>query len=207
LILPADGVPLPALHFVPEQPAGRTVLFLAGNGNEAVAGTGGPIERLVREGAEVLAVDLRGFGETAMLAWRYRPAEVTGNNGAEAAVACMLGRPLAGMRTEDALLSAQVLARDPDGGSRQIELIGRGEAAIPALHAAALEPQFFASVQLEHAIDAWQRVVETDVPLWQLEGAVHGALQDYDLPDLVVLTGGRVTYVDPVDAAGKPLRR
>jgi hypothetical protein len=67
------------------------VHYLHGRGKHIDSEPGGAIERLVRDGMEILAVDLRGFGETAMHPWRTRPAEVAGNNGAEFFVAYMLG--------------------------------------------------------------------------------------------------------------------
>src|SRR5262249_18588621 len=65
LVLESEpGVLLPALLFEPEKPAGRRCLYLHGQGKHVDAAPGGPIEKLVKDGAVVLAVDLRGVGET-----------------------------------------------------------------------------------------------------------------------------------------------
>ena len=167
------------------------------------AAVGGPIEQRVRAGAEVIGVDLRGFGETAMQSWRYGPPDVTGNNGAEFYVAYMLGRSLLGMRAEDVLHLAHWLARTRTAGQTPPELVAVDEATLPALHAAALEPGLFSRVELVRSIDSWERVIEETIPRWQLESAVHGALGVYDLPDLVELAGN-VAFSNPVDAAGRP---
>ena len=153
VITPEAGIRLPALHFVPAAPAGRACLYLNGRGNHVDAAPGGPIEQLVREGIEVLAVDLRGFGETAMSPWRTTPAEVAGSNGAEAFVAYMLGRTLAGMRAEDAILSAGLLATMGGAAPRLVELVAIEDAAVPALHAGAVEPALFSRVRIVRSIE------------------------------------------------------
>lgn len=204
IVTPVDGVPLPLLRFRPENANGTVILYLNGRGMADAAAVGGPIEQRVRAGAEVIAVDLRGFGETAMRPWRYGPPDVTGNNGAEFYVAYMLGRPLLGMRAEDVLLIARWLAQAETAGLHPLELVALDEATLPALHAAALEPRLFARVELIRSIDSWERVIEAAIPRWQLESATHGALRVYDLPDLVELAG-HVAFIDPVDATGRPL--
>src|SRR5207248_3077558 len=57
------GISLPALMFSPPEPRGAAHLYLHGEGKQADAMPGGPIEKLVRAGHLVLAVDLRGLGE------------------------------------------------------------------------------------------------------------------------------------------------
>ena len=196
-----SDVPLPALRFRPEKPVGRACLYVHGQGKNVDAGPGGPIARLVAEGVDVLAVDLRGFGETAMGAWRTSPATVAGDNGAEFFVAYLLGRSLVGLRAEDILVAARAFAGMASTTPAAVELVAVGDAAIPALHAAAVAPAQFSRVQVSRAIDSWQRVLDTQVPRRQLEATVHGALRTYDLPDLVALAG-RVQRLEPVDGTG-----
>ena len=78
--------------------------------------------------------------------------------------------------------------------------------ARPPRHAAALEPQLFASVKLHGCLESWARVVRTPLSQGQFENVVHGALKTYDLPDLLkTLPKQKVTWSDPVDALGQPL--
>jgi pimeloyl-ACP methyl ester carboxylesterase len=72
---------------------------------------------------------------------------------------------------------------------RQVHLVGVGQAGIVALHAAALRPELFASVTLRDTPRDWASVVRQHVPAGQLDATVHGALEVYDLPDLVSLAG------------------
>ena len=72
---------------------------------------------------------------------------------------------------------------------RRVHLVGVGQAGIVALHAAALNPRLFASVTLRDTPRDWSSVVGQPIPAGQLDSAVHGALEVYDLPDLVRLAG------------------
>jgi len=72
---------------------------------------------------------------------------------------------------------------------RKVHLVGVGQAGIVALHAAALEPDLFASVTIRGTIDSWTKVVDQKTPRGQLTSTVHGALRVYDLPDLVQAIG------------------
>jgi hypothetical protein len=205
LVLTREGdVPLPALRFRPEKPSGRACLYVHGRGKQIDAAPGGPIAQLVSQGVDVLAVDLRGFGETSMNAWRVKPAEVAGDNGAEFYIAYMMGRSFVGLRAEDILVAARAFAGMIGGTPTALELVAVEDATIPALHAAAVAPKLFTGVRVNRAIDSWQRVIDASVPRRQLEAAVHGVLRTYDLPDLVALAG-RVERLEPVDAAGKRL--
>ena len=202
LVLSSDGgFPLPALKFVPEESAGEWTLYLHGQGKQADADNGGPIESLVRKGHPVLAVDLTGLGETESTAWRYDP-EYIGNNSAEYFIAYMLGRSLVGMRAEDVLACARDL-NHRNGEAKAVNIIAVGRAGVAALHAAAVEPQLFRRVEIRDSIDSWRRVVESDLTVDQLENTVHGALRRYDLGDLARLAGSdRVVFERIRDASG-----
>ena len=70
LLKPEKAIVLPALLFLPEKAdAGSVVLYVHEQGKAADAGPGGPIEQLVHSGRPVLAVDLRGAGQTCSI-WR-----------------------------------------------------------------------------------------------------------------------------------------
>ncbi len=58
---------------------------------------------------------------------------------------------------------------------------------VPALHAAALNPGRMDKLILEDGIPSWSEVVATPRAKNQLLTTVHGALEVYDLPDLVTL--------------------
>ena len=89
-----------------------------------------------------------------------------------------------GLRATDLLQTALAWrAKLPEGSA--VHLVGRGHAAVPVLHAAALERPLFGRVDLTGGPETWSE--QCRGPVFEggnLENAVHGALQRYDLPDL-----------------------
>jgi cephalosporin-C deacetylase-like acetyl esterase len=194
--------PVPALLFLPAGHKGKApaVLYVDGDGKAAAAATGGPVEALVKDGCAVLAIDARGFGETAPT----KPKRYWHNEYPMAYLGIHLARPLLGQRTEDILAALEALAGRDEIDPARIRLVGVGRAGPPALHAAALDARF-AEVTLERSIESWMDVVATPMCKEQLSQVVPGALERYDLPDLVRAIAPRpVTVRDPVDPTGQP---
>jgi dienelactone hydrolase len=213
-----EGIDLPALSFIPDAPGDAITLYLHGTSMKADAGPGGPIEALVRQGHVVHAVELRGIGETET---GHHKADYGhgsfGRDVQEIFLAYLLGRSYVGMRARDVTAACRALidgAPPGDAGTadaaaapRPVHLVAIGEAAIPALHAAALEPERFASVRLVNMLPAWADLVASPGSHDQAVNVVHGALLHYDLPDLVELAGGvgKVSLEAPLDAWGRPV--
>jgi len=200
------GVQLPALAFLPPEPREDTYLYLNGAGKEADASAGGVIEKLVRGGHIVLAVDLQGTGETDRRHPRDWGRSLFGPLTQEYFLAYLLEKSLVGVWTEDAIGCGRFLsAYRAKVGARKVHLIGVGTAGVPALHAAALEP-LFASLTLHRTLESWSSVMRAPVAGSQLPLAVHGALETYDLPDLVRSLGEKVKILEPVGPEGKAIR-
>jgi hypothetical protein len=123
-------------------------------------------------------------------------------------LAYLIGKTYVGMRTEDVQSWTRIL-RDwaPEGRKpTEVHLVAVGEAAIPALHAAAFENDVYRSVTLRKMIPSWEHIVRASETFDQWVNVVHGALQHYDLPDLIELAGsGRVKLLDPADVLGRPI--
>jgi pimeloyl-ACP methyl ester carboxylesterase len=208
VIKPAKGIVLPALAFEPASRTGDAYLYLHGEGKQADAGVGGPIEKLVMAGHLVLAVDLRGTGET-------RPAKR--DKGFDEWFtplwrdifrAYLLGKSFVGMRAEDTLVCARFLSGYSAGAMpNRVHLIAIGESAIPAMHAAAAHPNIFASVTFDRCLTSWVDVVNAPISRDQLINVVHGGLRTYDLLDLLEsLPPEKVTVANLLDARGEPLK-
>ena len=75
---------------------------------------------------------------------------------------------------------------------------------VPALHAAALEPDLFSSVKLVRTLTSWSNVIELGRSVNQQVNAVHGALTSYDLPNLAGTLGDKLIVKEPLDALGEP---
>ena len=67
---------------------------------------------------------------------------------------------------------------------RRVHLVAEGQTGIAALHAAALQPELFASVTLKNTPSDWTSIAGASNPAGQLEYTVHGVLRHWDLPDL-----------------------
>jgi dienelactone hydrolase len=171
------SVPLPALLFRPAKTT-RRVLYLHGSGKHVDALPGGPIEKLVQEGALVLAVDVRGSGETGR----------GGTGSAEFSdifFTYLLGKSLVGRRADDIAVAARYLASLEPRMAGKPEVVAVGPLAIPALHAVALDSTSYERLTLRGAMKSWLDVVRDPALSGQLANIVHGALLEYDLPDLV----------------------
>jgi hypothetical protein len=208
-LTPEPGMQLPGLAFIPARPNGKSCLYLHGESMKADAATGGPIEALVKQGHIVLAAELRGIGETETgQDKRDYGRGRFGRDVQEIFLAYLIGRSYVGMRTNDARSWAQFLAgyRTTPDRPTELHLVAVGEAAIPALHAAALDAERFASVRLRNMISSWAEVVSTPENLNQAASVVHGALKHYDLPDLIELAGAnKVRVEEPLDVMGDPV--
>lgn len=188
-----DGLSLAAKAYVPTGEITGHVLYLNGDGMSADQV---PVE-LAKKGRHVLSAELSGIGLTDVprdkRTWGYGRF---GRDNQEILTAYLMGDSFVRMRVADALSWARHF------GDSKVELIGVGEAAIPALHAAALAPEQFSTVSLAKMIRSWTEVVFEPEHYDQLVNAVHGVLRHYDLPDLVELTQAKVT--SPVDVNSQP---
>jgi cephalosporin-C deacetylase-like acetyl esterase len=201
ILMPEEGIYLPALMLVPGKKAKQgAVLYINEQGKAADAARGGPIEAMVKAGKSVLAVDLRGTGETQ----QGKQGQLSGATGADwkdVYTAYLLGRSYVGMRAEDVLVCARFLQQEQKGS---IELIAVGNVCIPVLHAAALEPELFGSVKLTGMLNSWSNVIELGRSSNQQVNAVHGALTIYDLHDLSATLSDKLINKEPLDALGQP---
>ncbi len=182
VILKTDsGVPLPALTFHPPEPKEDAYLYVHDGGKTADDGPDGPIVKLVKQGYVVVAVDLRGWGETST-AEKIDPLL---GDWKSYYLAYLLGKSLVGLRTEDTIAAGQWVAYYQTKTPRKVHLIGVGTAAIPALHAAALEPELFTSIVTRDGPQSWSSLVGQKAPAGMLPSTIHGVLETYDLVDLV----------------------
>jgi hypothetical protein len=185
ILTPDAETSLPALDFLPDPRSGDVYLYLDSAGKQADAGPNGPIEALVRKGHRVLAVDLRGVGEIECKHKHEWYRTLFGPNGREFFLAYLLGKSLVGLNTEDIWSCTRFLAGDrPPACLPRVRLVASSKLGIAALHAAALQPQWFASLSLRDRMPGWADVLAIPVPKEHLVNAVHGVLPVYDLSDL-----------------------
>ena len=207
VLRPEAGIWLPALAFVPDAPGGNARLYLHAGGKQTDARPGGPIERLAKSGDVVLAVDLRGIGQTQSQG-KHSYDKYLRPEWKEISIAYLLGKSYLTMRAEDILQSGRFLAGyETSGSERAVHLMSVGRVGPPALHAVALEPGLFASATLTNCLTGWSDVVRTPLAENQFVNVVHGALRKYDLADLIAtLSEEKLSVVAPLDALEEPAR-
>ncbi len=198
------GISLP-VHLVRNSKTEYTI-YLNGAGS-AAAIAAGDVEALAEDtGNSVMAVDLRGLGETSVAGKPSGFDKAFGRDWKDTSTASLLGKSYVGMRTEDIWQVVRALRAKTGTDDLKVNVVAIREAAIPALHAVALEPDLFGTVRISHAIDSWKDVVNTRQVRNQQPNLVFGALRDYDLPMLREVIGKeRLTVENPVGADWMPV--
>lgn len=182
LVLKTDqGHLIPGLTWHPPVPSDDAYLYLHDAGKTGAGQPDGAIEKLVNEGFAVVSVDLRNQGE--LQGEKSNPLLTDWKT---FYLAYLLGDSLLAHRVEDVLNSADFVAyyQKPRDKPRRVHLVAEGQSGIAALHAAALQPELFASVTLKNAPQDWTSIVAASNPAGHLEHTIHGVLRYWDLPDL-----------------------
>jgi hypothetical protein len=205
LVLESEpGVRLSALALVPDKPSGEAYLYLRADGKLPME-AGDPIPKWLAAGHVVLAVGLRGLpaATEAKSGGPSIPLSI-GSDWKDLYLASLLGTSYLAMRAEDVLNSARFAAGYEAGEHRRpVHLVSLGRVGPAALHAAALEPDLFASVTISGCLASWRHVLDTPLAVQQFETVVHGALKCYDLPNLLnSLPQDKVRWSEPMDALG-----
>lgn len=175
------------------------VCLLFETGFREAVHTGGEVERRIASGQIVLAVDIRGIGETEPVG-KYWYNQRFGRNGGNAMLAYLQGQSLVGLRAEDCLVVCRWLSERVGGG--KVDVVANGELTVAAMHAGALEPSLIDRLEIRQGLNSWTDLSRAPLLENQICNVVHGALQVYDLPDLSSVMGHRliVTLPQPPEA-------
>ncbi len=201
-LLRESDVPLPAAIFKSHDgdPRRPVTLYVDGRGKSADAGSGGAIETLTKTGRIVMAVDLRGYGETKDHGDR---GKYFNEEERVAALSMHIGRPLLGQRVQDIKDCLDYLGRRDDVDSAEIELVAIGLAGPVGLHAAYLDKRI-ARVRLRDSIRSWvDDVVAAPLRPHLMGHVVPHALETYDLTDLARALGDKVSVQSEVRTSAR----
>jgi cephalosporin-C deacetylase-like acetyl esterase len=188
------GIHIPGLRFKHLQPKGPMILYLPERGLPPSGKLPKELDAIYQNHQEVLALDLRGLGETAPARW---PAKIApfGVDFKESFLGLLLDRPLLGQRVLDVLAVLRAI------GQSEVHVYADGMTGPVALHAAALEPSI-RKVTLDHALVSWSNVAHTPTTVNQLSSVVPNVLKVYDLPELAAtLAPLPLTIRNPLNAA------
>lgn len=179
---------LPALRYSPRSAIKGSVILLHENGKSADLAR---IAVRLHEGLEVLAIDLRGLGETQAFCAPYFQHAMFGPDGTDYYLAYLLGKSYVGMRAEDLLSVARWHSSEKQGMKPMLDATG-DTVGVAALHAAVVEPARFSKVVLAKPVRSWHDVVQAGASFYPISNLVHGVLIEYDIPDLVERSGAVV---------------
>ncbi|MBK9171047.1 MAG: acetylxylan esterase [Bryobacterales bacterium] len=162
---------------------------------------GGDLDQLARAGAVVLAIQPRGTPETEPVA-----ANTLVGDFQLAFRATLVAKTLTGMRASDILHAVDYLASRGDVDPARIAGLGNGLAGVYLLHAAVIDERI-GRLAVQQTPALFRLAVERPIHRHLYEIAIPGVLTRYDLDELTAaLAPRRVTWVNPVDTAGRPLR-
>ena len=189
-----DGnYPIPMLLFTPIERRKKhpAIIYLHPNGKNTDAQTGGHIEQLVKKGYVVIAVDPIGVGETKQTA---------GRSLIDGYIGVLTARSVVGIQAGDITRAVNFLKSLDYVDSGNIGAIGMNGLCLPLIHAASFDTSI-KRIVLVGSLVSFRCVVLNKfykVGLTKNEngGVVHpyevnfswgvaGALEAYDLPDLI----------------------
>ncbi len=197
------GIAVPALVSVPATGGGKkpAVLFVDSAGKSSRRGAGDPLS-LAEGGYIVLAVDPRGWGESAPEHPKTPGSEGYPIDYQTAMRALLVGKTWVGMQVDDLLRSFDYLASRPDVDPKRIAVFGKGNGGVLALYAAALEPRV-EKVVCERAVLSYMSIVRAKLHENMIGIVVPGVLHDFDLPDVAFAIAPRTLWiVDPRTPTG-----
>ncbi len=201
--LSEPGIYIPAWVFLPERRASdRVILFVSEAGKEENGMEFGSLEGLAREGRIVLAVDVRGIGETSpphcqdLEGGKF--SHLFSVETAAAYMAWYMDKCLLGMRVYDVMRSTDYALSRADVDRAGIDVIGKGSGALWVLYAAALDGRIRAVVA-ERGLISYANLARVDRYLHSAGVFVRDILTSFDLPQVAAAVAGRrLTLLSPV---------
>ena len=148
----------------------------------------------VSDGTILVAADFRGVGETAdpydlnLLKYWNREYRLS-------ASALHIGAPLLGQRVVDMLTLLDFFAQHEVLKNRPVDVYADGLYGPVVTHAAVLDSRIRRAV-ITRSLRTWSSYLQQPMQHDMLSNVLFGVLRDYDLPDLVKLSRGRVVYGD-----------
>ncbi|HYK90142.1 MAG TPA: acetylxylan esterase, partial [Acidobacteriota bacterium] len=202
--LSEPGIYIPTWVFLPNRRASeRAILFASAAGKEEDGMEFGLLERLAQEGRVVVAIDVRGIGDTApphcqdLDGSRY--AHLFSVETAAAYMAWYMDRCLFGMRVYDVMRSVDYALSRPGVDRSGVDAIGKGAGALWVLFAAALDSRIRAVVA-ERGLITYASLTRSDRYLHSAGAFVRDILTSFDLPHVAAsIADRRLTLLAPVN--------
>jgi cephalosporin-C deacetylase-like acetyl esterase len=214
--LSEPGIYIPAWVYIPNKTVGvlPTILYVSGEGIEPdgmeFAGPEGSglthsvLDTLVRNGNLVVAVEVRGIGQTQP----PHPApdscsefrQLFDLETAMAYMAWFMDQSLLGMRVQDVVRSVDYLMSRQNSDVENLHVIGKGTGGLWCLYAAALDPRIRSLISVQSLL-SYRSLTQGDRYLYGAGVFVPDVLLHFDLPEVAAAIAGRsLTLIQPKDA-------
>lgn len=217
--LSEPGIYIPTWVYVPEGRKGvlPTVVYFSDEGMESdgmeFTGEFGPtwapgvLDQLARNGYLVIAADVRGVGETDASRFSSLTSSEFGQlfdtNTSLSYAAWSMDRSLLGMRVQDVVRTIDYAVQRGGADGRNLHLIGKGNAGLWCLYAAALDPRIQSLICVQSLL-SYRSLVHADRYLYSADVLIPEILMHFDLPQVAAAVAPRkLTLIEPVDAMKK----
>lgn len=183
---------IPYLLMRPDVLTSKAVVYLDPEGKSTDAAVGGAMEALVKEGQMVLAPDLLNTGEMGN-------GGFTGDSNFQGESynlwfgSILIGRSIVGLHAGDVNRLVKVLQESQ--GADEIKSLAKGQMAAVLLHAANYNPDIASIALIDPMLSYRSLVGQKNYDPANIAYTVAGALQFYDLPDLLENLAGRKPLV------------
>ena len=198
-ITSGDEIPVTGLLIKKSDATGKlpAVLYVNGLGKKSEARSGNVLEyAYVDSNMLVLAIDVRGFGETADLASRNESKHGNKEH-RNSVISLYMGKTLIGQRVADIQKALDILLARDDVDATDVKIVSVDRAHTAVLHAAALDNRITEVEIRKENFRSWNEVIATPLEKNNMTHQVPNAMAYYDLPDLINAIAPRsVTYTE-----------
>lgn len=205
-LVPGSGdYVLPMTLFKPtDNPGGKIILLLDPEGMEHAVYTDSLSYSLVKNGHTVLLMDLPGIGNLGP-GYMKGDSYIHGVSYNQWFAAVLAGKSNVGLRAEDLVRTVHFIKNDLQGYSN-ISVCAIGPLGSELLHAATFEPEINNICLIQSFISYSDLALTRFYKANYIPYTVAGAINDYDLPDLIAsISPRKVLLIDPVSADGSLL--
>jgi dienelactone hydrolase len=176
-----NEVPLPIRIYYPSVKAKKVVIWVSDDTKKRDSIISQSLAE--KSDAIILAVDLRGTGETADKPELNDP-KYFNKEYRNAMLALHIGKPLIGQRVTDVLSVIEFLNKDVEINELPIEINSIGLVGLPALHAACLSSKI-AKINLYQCISSYQDILNQPLVKDRYGVVINNVLNYYDIPNMI----------------------
>jgi len=210
-----EGMLIPALLIKPKKinPSAPVYIYASEQGKPRSYNETSTSFALAQKGNIVLAIDVRGIGETSPTASLPLPVKYSACTAPQWIHDCLaiqspgFGRTMLGMRTFDVMRGIDFIQSQPALKGKKIRLYGEGVGGLWATLAAVFDPRV-EGVIAENTLTSYKSLVNNKyyvVSSAYFWGA-PGVLRDFDIPDLVRLASAKTqVWLNPINEISEAL--